>query len=252
MPSSNNSSPFPPPKGEIERAGNNQRLKFTQYQIATAIAVLFHVIGLIGILIFKNGFILQSTPINLLLMFGLLIWTQNEKKYFFWLFLITTIAIGIAVEIIGVNTKLLFGDYSYGTVLGFKIKNVPLIIGVNWFITIYCCGVCIHTLLIKAITKISTDTATPPMTLKALSVIVDGATMAVFFDWLIEPVAVKLGYWKWAGEIPFYNYLCWFIVSLVLLTIFHFCKFNKQNKFAVHLLMIQVMFFLLLRTFLNN
>lgn len=227
-------------------------IKFTKYQIATAVAVLFHVIGFTGIVFFKNSFILQSTPVNLLLMFGLLIWTQNDKNYSFWLFLITTILMGIAVEIIGVNTKLLFGDYSYGDILGLKIKNVPLIIGVNWFIIIYCCGISIHSLLVKAIDKIAVDTATPPMTLKALSVIVDGATMAVFFDWLIEPVAVKLDYWKWAGEIPFYNYLCWFIVSIILLTVFQFLKFNKQNKFAVHLLMIQVMFFLLLRTFLHN
>ncbi len=251
------SSPFPPPSGfsdkrtnEVqEGAGNGMR--FSKYQIATAIAILFHTIGFLGIAVFKNNFIIQSTAFNLLLMFALLIWTQSEKNYFFWLFLLITVTVGIGVEMIGVNTKLLFGDYSYGNVLGFKVKNVPLIIGVNWFIIIYCCGISINTLLVKAIDKISLETATPPMRLKALSVIVDGATLAVFFDWLMEPVAVQLGYWKWNGEIPFYNYLCWFIVSVLLLTVFHLFKFNKQNKFAVHLLMIQVMFFLLLRIFLN-
>jgi putative membrane protein len=228
----------------------NVPIKFSKYQIATAIAVLFHTIGFVGIVVFKSSFILQSTPVNLLLMFALLIWTQNEKNYFFWLFATIAVAVGIGVEMIGVNTKLLFGDYNYGDVLGIKLKNVPLIIGINWFITIYCCGIAIHTLLTKAIDKVSVETSTPPMTLKALSVIVDGATLAVFFDWLIEPVAVKLGYWKWADDIPFYNYLCWFIVAVALLAVFHVFKFNKQNKFAVHLLMIQVMFFLLLRTFL--
>ena len=227
-------------------------IKFSKYQVATAIAVLFHTIGLVGIIFFKTGFILQSTPVNLLLMFVLLIWTQAEKNYFFWLFVLIAAVAGIAVEMIGVNTKLLFGDYSYGNVLGIKIKNVPLVIGINWFITIYCCGIAIHTLLSKAIAKVSVETATPPMALKSLSVIVDGATLAVFFDWLMEPVAVQLGYWKWADDIPFYNYLCWFIVAVVLLGVFHLLKFNKQNKFAVHLLMIQIMFFLLLRTFLNN
>ncbi len=227
-------------------------IKFSRYQAATAIAVLFHAIGFIGIIFFKNSFILQATPVNLLLMFALIVWTQKEKNYFFWLFFLLAAAIGIAVEMVGVNTRLLFGDYSYGNVLGFKINNVPLIIGVNWGIIIYCCGVSIHTLLTKAILKVSAETAMPPMTLKALSVIIDGATLAVFFDWLMEPVAVQLGYWKWAGAIPFYNYLCWFIVSIALLAVFHFLRFNKQNKFAVHLLMIQVMFFLLLRTFLSN
>ncbi len=222
MQSSSQSSPFPPPSGEIEGVGKG--IKFSKYQIATAIAILFHTIGFLGIAVFKNNFIIQSTAFNLLLMFALLIWTQNEKNNFFWLFLLVTIAAGIVVEVIGVNTKLLFGDYNYGNVLGIKVKNVPLIIGVNWFIIIYCCGITINTLLIKAIDKVAVETATPPMRLKAISVIVDGATLAVFFDWLIEPVAVQLAYWKWNGEIPFYNYLCWFIVSIILLTVFHFLK----------------------------
>jgi bisanhydrobacterioruberin hydratase len=223
--------------------------KFSKYQIATAVAVLFHAIGLIGIFFFKNNFILLATPANLLLMFVLLIWTQEKKNYFFWLFIGLTVVLGIAIEIIGVNTKLLFGDYTYGNVLGFKIKNVPLIIGINWFIIIYCCGISINTLLMKAINKIAAETATAPKALKSLSVIIDGATLAVFFDWLMEPVAVQLGYWKWNGQIPFYNYICWFVFAMLLLGFFHILQFNKQNKFAIHLLMIQVMFFLLLQTF---
>jgi putative membrane protein len=225
------------------------RIKVSKNQMATAIAILFHATGIIGIVFLKNDFILRSTPVNLLLMAVLLIWTQSNKNYFFLLFVLGSIAIGIVAEMIGVNTKLLFGDYSYGWLLGPQIKNVPWIIGVNWFIIIYCCGISIHTLLTKAVNKLSTETATPPIALRALSIIVDGATLAVFFDWLMEPVATHLGYWQWRGEIPFYNYLCWFIVSVLLLALFHMLKFRKQNKFAIHLLMIQVMFFLLLRTF---
>lgn len=225
-------------------------IKFSKYQIATAVAVLFHTIGFAGIVFFKSDFIIQSTAFNLLLMFGLLIWTQKEKNIFFWLFVGATVLTGFVVEMIGVNTQLLFGNYSYGKVLGFQINKVPLIIGVNWFIIIYCCGISVQTLLTKAITKVATETSTPPMVLKALSVIVDGATLAVFIDWIMEPVAVQLAYWKWNGEIPLYNYICWFVVAMAMLAVFHFCKFNKQNKFAVHLLMIQVLFFLLLRTFL--
>ncbi|MGC4100282.1 carotenoid biosynthesis protein [Ferruginibacter sp.] len=226
--------------------------KISRYQVATAIAVLFHCVGFVGIVFFKSDLILQSTVINLLLMFVLLLWTQQNKNAAFWIFLLLTAAIGIVVEMIGVNTKLLFGSYSYGKVLGYQYRNVPLVIGINWFIIIYCCGISINTLLTKAIDKLAAETATPPLKLKMLSVIVDGATLAVLFDWLMEPAAVQLGYWKWEGEIPFYNYLCWFIVSMLLMLLFHFSAFHKRNKFAVHLLMIQVMFFLLLRTFLTD
>jgi putative membrane protein len=227
--------------------------RFTKFEVATAIAILFHSIGLIGLLFFDKAFFLAATPFNLLLSFVLLIWTQTEKNIQFFLFFAACFALGIIVEIIGINTGYLFGDYSYGNVLGPQINNVPVLIGINWFLIIYCCGISIHTLLMKAISRIAADTGKTPMAMKALSVIIDGATLAVFFDWLMEPVAVKLGYWAWNGDgsIPMFNYICWFVISLLLLAVFHFAKFNKQNKFAVNLLLIQLMFFLLLRTFLK-
>jgi len=223
----------------------------TKFHIATTIAVVFHVIGLLGLLFFDKAFFIAATPYNLLLSFILLIWTQRDKNKSFFIFLLITVFIGLAVELIGIKTGLLFGDYTYGKTLGFSIKNLPLLIGINWFIIIYCCGVSIHTLLMKAINRIALDTGKSPMVIKALSVIIDGAILALLFDWLMEPIAVKLNYWKWNGNgtIPMKNYICWFAISLLLLTVFNFSKFNKQNYFAINLLLIQVMFFLLLRTF---
>jgi putative membrane protein len=228
------------------------KIQFTRYQIATAIAVLFHCIGLVGILYFNKDFFVQSTVFNLLLSFVLLLWTQNNRNGYFFLFLISAYCLGMAAEMVGVNTAALFGEYHYGKVLGYQVAHVPLVIGINWFVIIYCCGISVHTLMMKAIARIATDTGKKPATLKALSVINDGAVLAVFFDWVMEPVAIKLGYWKWGvpGEVPIYNYICWFMVSVLMLAIFHFCKFDKQNKFAVNLLLIQLMFFLLLRTLL--
>ena len=226
---------------------------FSKYQIATSLAILFHVIGIAGILFFDKDFFIRSTPFNLLLMFALLLWTQEKPNRYFLLFIATCFIAGVGVEIIGVNTSALFGSYQYGNVLGPKVMNVPLIIGINWFIIIYCCGISVHTLLMKIINRMPVTENTTPQALKVLSIIIDGATLAVFFDWLMEPVAVKLDYWHWNGDgsVPFYNYICWFIISVLLLTIFHFCKFEKQNKFAVNLLLVQFMFFLVLKTFMN-
>jgi putative membrane protein len=203
-------------------------------------------------LYFDRSFFVRSTPFNLLLMFVLLCWTQERVNKYFLLFVVLCFLIGVGVEIAGVNTSLVFGEYQYGNVLGNKVAAVPLIIGVNWFIIIYCCGVSIHTLLVKALSRLPVEESKKPPALKAISVIVDGATLAVFFDWVMEPVAVKLGYWEWKGNdgVPFFNYFCWFGVSLLLLAIFHYMPFSKNNKFAINLLLIQMMFFLLLRTFL--
>jgi putative membrane protein len=86
-----------------------------------------------------------------------------------------------------------------------------------------------------------------------MSVIFDGASLAVLFDWLMEPVAIKLGFWTWGGDgsVPFYNYFCWLLISILLLTVFNFFNFRKENKFAVNLLLTQALFFLILRTFLK-
>ncbi|MEQ1553997.1 MAG: carotenoid biosynthesis protein [Ferruginibacter sp.] len=221
--------------------------------IATAIAILFHTIGLVGFLFLNKPLFALATPFNLMLSFGLLIYTQKNKSKAFYFFIAMACGIGFAAEAFGVNTGLLFGSYSYTNVLGFKILGVPIIIGLNWFIVIYCSGVTTHTIINKAISAIATETKLPPKTLNAISVIIDGATLAVFFDWVLEPVAIKLNFWHWANadKIPLYNYISWFVISLIILTIFHFSKFDKQNKFAVNLLLIQLMFFLLLQTFLK-
>lgn len=185
-------------------------------------------------------------------MFVLLLYTQQRINLDMLLFIFTCFTVGIVAEMIGVKTGWLFGEYSYGTVLGPMINRVPWIIGINWFIIIYCCGIAVQTLLNRIIDGLPLPEEAPRPSLRAFSVIIDGATLAVFFDWLMEPVAAKLGYWQWVSnnDAPFYNYLCWFFISILLLSVFHYGRFGKQNKFAINLLLIQAMFFLLLRTFL--
>ena len=124
--------------------------------------------------------------------------THEDKTFLsFWRLLFKP----VSAEVIGVNTRMLFGDYRYGDVLGYKAWGVPLLIGVNWFLIVYCCGISIHTLLRRLLNRLHENGGKPVPALKALSVIVDGASLAVF-DWLMEPFAVKLGYWTWAGDIP--------------------------------------------------
>jgi bisanhydrobacterioruberin hydratase len=223
----------------------------TKTQIATAIAILFHAIGFVG-MFFNKDFFVATTALNLLLMAGLLFYTQQKINFYFILFVIICFVAGIIVEIVGTSTGYLFGQYEYGKMLGVGIKNVPLVIGINWFIIMYCCGITVHTILEKLSTKLETMTGAPSPALKILSIVSDGAMLAVVFDWIMEPAAIKLGYWKWLGdgEIPAYNYMTWFVVSTLMMLIFSVLKFNKQNIFAVNLLMIMMMFFMLVRTFL--
>ncbi len=181
----------------------------------------------------------------------LLVWTQQQKNIHFFLFLISAWAVGMCTEIIGTNTSLLFGSYKYGNLLGIKLKNVPLLIGINWFVTIYNAGVIVTIFDDWILRKLSGDAHFSSVML-TLSFIIDAALLATFFDWLMEPVAVKLGFWQWLadGQPPLFNYTSWFVISALLLAVFRWLKFNKHNHFAVHLFIIQLLFFLTLRTFL--
>ncbi|MFZ1527323.1 MAG: carotenoid biosynthesis protein [Ferruginibacter sp.] len=225
--------------------------QFSRYQFATAIAIIFHAVGLAGILFFNKDFFIGTTAFHLLLMCALIFYTQERINFGFILFFILCFIAGMCVEIVGTSTGMLFGNYSYGNVLGPGVKNVPFIIGINWFIIVYCCGIGMSTLFRRLAAKVGEETVYQHKFLKTASVVFDGATLAVFFDWILEPAAVKLGYWQWQdGDIPGFNYLSWFMVSALLLLFFQLLPFNKHNKFAVNLLLIQLMFFLILRTFL--
>ena len=226
---------------------------FTLQHVALFIVLLFHVSGAIGILFtpYKDWFI-QNTPLNLSLMAALLIITQPQKNIAFFLFFAIAFVAGFIVEVIGVNTGYLFGRYQYGNVLGIKQYGVPLLIGVNWFIIIYCTGVISQKLSTWSNKQLVAMQAEVKPLIQAISFITDGAFLATLFDFVMEPVAVKLGYWQWlgSGDIPSYNYGCWLVISLLLLTVFRLLPFEKNNPLAVHLFIIQLLFFLLLRTFL--
>jgi putative membrane protein len=229
-----------------------QFLQRTKQNIATAIAILFHVIGLIGILFtpYKDWFI-QNTSLNLCLMAVLLIWNQPQKNISFFGFVTVVFITGMLTEVIGINTGRLFGNYTYGTVLGIKFRGVPWLVGLNWFVVIFCSGTCMIKLQQWFKRKFEKEEQELSPRMAAVSLIIDGALLATFFDWVMEPVAVKLGFWQWQNSVvPFYNYLCWFIISAILLLVYRWFTFNKDNHFAVHLFIIQTLFFLALRTYL--
>ena len=223
-----------------------------RYRVATVIAILLHAVGLAGILFFNRDLFIAATPYHMMIIAALLFYTQERINGSFIIFFAVCFVAGFAAEVLGTSTGMLFGEYSYGSFLGPAFKKVPLVIGVNWFIIIYCCGVFINTMLGKLSAKLAEMTGNPSPAIRFLSLVSDGAMLSVFFDWIMEPAANKLGYWTWAGSgtVPFYNYACWLVISALLLAVFAFLKFSRRNIFAVNLLLIMMMFFMLIRVFL--
>ena len=204
-------------------------MKLTKPEISSILIVLFHIVGLIGFLTPSlNPLFVKIVPFHLLLMMGLILYSHSHRNRDFWLFVLVTYFAGFLIEVFGVSTGYIFGSYQYGDTLGFKIAEVPLLIGVNWVILIYCTGVTIKKLAIQSHVLRS----------------VMGAFFLVFLDFLIEPVAIKFDYWSWTGmNIPFQNYVAWFIFSFMMLLFFYARQFKKQNPAALVLLLSQLVFF---------
>ncbi len=196
------------------------------------IIVLFHLVGLYGFLTPALELLfIKLVPYHLLLMLGLMVFTVNDRSLGLIKFTAVVYLVGFFIEVIGVNTGQIFGDYIYGTALGIKLWATPLLIGVNWLILVYSTGVFLETYNFKSKWLFS-----------AL-----GAGILLGIDFLIEPVAIKFDYWSWfEGVIPVQNYLGWYIFSYCLFLFFSASNFNKKNKAAVVLLFAQLCFFLAL------
>ena len=207
-------------------------MKLNKTIICSIFIVMFHLVGLYG---FLNSdlekLFIALVPFHLLLMLSLLVISTNDFSFKMRVFAIFVYLAGFFIEVIGVNTGLVFGSYTYGEALGFKLFSTPLLIGVNWLILVYCTGVFLEQFKIKSSFFFS----------------LLGALILLSLDFLIEPIAIRFDYWSWAGgQIPLQNYLGWYLFSFLLFWIFRGLDFQKQNKAAIVLLFAQVGFFLAL------
>lgn len=202
---------------------------------AIFLAVLVHFSGAIGIAFFSPSFFVPFTPVNLFLMLLLLLLHEQPIHFRFVQAFLMAVVVGMTTEMIGVNTGLLFGDYSYGEVFGRKLFGVPVLIGINWFCVVYAAHV--------VSMKLKSDKIKGKFSVALLA-----AAIATAFDWVMEPVAMKLGFWNWSdGRIPLFNYVSWFVISFGVSITFGSLKIEANNKFAPYFLMIQALFFLFLR-----
>ena len=199
---------------------------------AIAVISILYAVGITGILGRLHPDFIRLTPLNLLITLGLVLWHHPHWKQTTFLFILLTYLVGFGAELFGVQTGLLFGDYTYGEVLGWKVWGTPLMIGVNWVIVSYGAGVTVNRLAGN---------------LHWLTKALLAAALMVGLDLLIEPVAVEYGFWTWAGDhIPLRNYLGWFLVAFPLQAFFMYHLGAVRNKVGVALFIWQIIFFTIL------
>ena len=155
-----------------------------------------------------------------------MIWMAVKPRAKFSLTLLVT----FLLEAIGVKTGLIFGNYSYGNVLGPKLLSVPLLIGVNW------------ALIILGATIIAASITKNKIILPSLA-----GFLAVTFDFVLEPVALGLNYWSWeGGNIPIQNYLAWFVIGTLSAILFLLMKVKINDDVPKYYFLLQFLFFIAL------
>ncbi|WP_143959183.1 carotenoid biosynthesis protein [Litoribacter populi] len=204
---------------------------FKNLRLWKIVTVLLYAVGVIGMSAPTLRPLFQFlTPFHLAISaFSLLLFHSDWNPKFI-VFAMGTFLVGYLAEVLGVQTGLIFGNYVYGEVLGLKIWDVPLMIGVNWFLLVYLTGHAVHGF-------VSNDYAAAFLS----------AVLMVGMDFLIEPVAVALDFWQWeGGVIPISNYMGWLGVALLLQLFYKKTHFAKQNPLSFTLLLAMTAFFALL------
>ena len=188
--------------------------------------ILVYVSGSIGFVV-NPIFFSPFTPCTLLFTCFVFLIHQpiSDKKYISAFFSIAVL--GYIIELIGIKTGLLFGNYSYGDGLGFKLFNVPLIISINWAMLI-CAG-------IVTVRKVFRN---------KFIVISVTALVVTFIDLIIEQVAHKLDFWQFEGGLPgLHNYLGWIGVVFFTSYIFYPLIIKGNSMVSSIVLILQIIFF---------
>lgn len=192
--------------------------------------IIFYSIGIIGFSInYTYKLFTFLSPIILILTLSLLFYYDRKKTdrkriiYFSFVFLSSYI-----IEMIGVNTGLLFGQYQYHHGLGFKLFETPLLIGVNWILMIYI-----------------TSSIFTKLKFKFLFQVIIPSSLMLVYDIIMERAAPKMEMWSWADNIiPIQNFIMWGLLAFVFHSIKYLLKIEIKNKMALPIYIAQIILFI--------
>ena len=192
-----------------------------------AILVVIYLVGIVGFSQAKFRDTLLPASGIVLYLSTLAIALASKNKIKFLVFMAIAFIIGFGAEVIGVNTAYLFGNYVYGINLGPKLLNVSIVIGLLW-----------------GVLALGAASIIDQMGIFNRWKVFFGAVIMLGVDLIMEPVAIANEFWSWDGEnVPLYNYVCWFLIAILLQLILRKFKLNEKNKVYNTLLILMIVFF---------
>lgn len=135
--------------------------------------------------------------------------------------------LGFGVEVLGVTSGVLFGEYHYGQTLGWRLMDVPIVMGVNWLILSF-----------------SSLGIMGRLTSNSYLKVIMASLVMVVLDVLIEPVAIQLDFWTWTQvSVPFQNYVMWFFSALIINSLIELLVKEIHFKTSLFVFLAQIYFF---------
>ena len=147
----------------------------------------------------------------------------------------------LLLDLAGAASGAVFGAYTYGETLGWQWHGVPLLIGLNWMMVLNG-AVCVAG---RVVPPEADKWRRPAVALLA-------ALVVVVYDLLLEPVATRLDYWRWAdGLAPVRNYVVIFILATGFAALhprqgIQACDLGTTGRLAGFFVILQMVFFLVL------
>jgi putative membrane protein len=192
---------------------------------------MVHFFGILGVYLLPEWF-LPATPITILVSSVVVFLRYEKYRSSRVVAFIVIVVLAYLVELYGVKSGNLFGTYTYGENLGWKLFDVPLIIGVNW------------AALIMVAQQLTTHyIGINNRFFSAISV----ATIMTMFDLLLEVLAPQFDFWSFThlNYAPLENFIGWFGVSFCF-GLYSYSHFRNQNRTAVLYGIAQLVFFMIL------
>lgn len=191
---------------------------------------LVHISGAVG-MAFVPDFFLPLTALNLLSTAGLLLWVE---KGIHWKSFVFIGILGWCIEWLGVHTGKLFGVYHYGANLGWRLDDIPLVIGINWALLV----IGFYQVFIALWPQQS-------IIIRAIGV----SLSMVALDALIESVAPAMDFWTFNAHYPpLQNFIAWGVITFLFVVVLHFFNWWRSSlspRVWLVFLAIQFVFFLL-------
>ena len=154
--------------------------------VVVVLVMVFYTYGAFGLAREETRELYTSlTPLVLLSsLFILCIYDRSPKHIKALIYILSVVIVSFCVELLGVATGVIFGEYGYGTSLGPKIAGTPLLIGINWIFLVY-----------------ATAAIQAPLGRGVITTIVIPTLLMLGYDVIMEQVAPMMQMWSWEGEV---------------------------------------------------